>query len=166
MVRVFVNSTNRSQLGWFIDPLVDAPVNERSMLWRITANCRWYSTRLDTTFTIPTNLLVDYYSVPRPFWNIFPPREGREDPAAGLHDYLVRYRKRLGLGLRACHREFRNAMRVLGASRSEARIKWLMVWSFNWMAAGPGDGTPYRKIADLQAKYPVTFIPPTKGMPT
>ncbi len=149
----------------FLGILQLLPCPERERTWRVIAPCRWHSARLDRVFTIPENLIVDLYSVPRPLWIIYPPSEGREDAAAGLHDYLVRYRRTLGLGLRACHREFYDAMNATGARPVEALLKWLNVWCFNWLHPGPGDGTPPASIRAIQAKWPVLDPPEPQQEP-
>ena len=69
-----------------------------------------------------------------------------ENMPAVLHDFLMRYRKLLGLSIMQCHDLFRQAMRLAGLSRWLVWLKYSGVVAFNWMIAGPGDGTPPRNI--------------------
>ncbi len=39
-------------------------------------------------FTIPAGFQIDYASVPRPFWRLFPPARGKYLRATIPHDYL------------------------------------------------------------------------------
>ena len=70
----------------------------------------------------------------------------KENMPAGMHDFLMRYRKLLGLSIMQCHDIFRQAMVLAGLPSWLVNLKYTGVVCFNWLIAGPGDGTPPRKI--------------------
>lgn len=56
--------------------------------WMLIAPLR-YTTRNGEFIEVPAGFFTDLASIPRPFWNLFPP-VGSYDLAAVLHDYLYR----------------------------------------------------------------------------
>ena len=113
-------------------------------VWRTTHD--WEFSVDDVPHTITMHFYHDKYSGPRnPIY-----RRDRsceiEDMPAVLHDFLMRYRKLLGFSIMQCHDLFRQAMRLAGLSRWLTNLKYSGVVCFNWMVAGPGDGTPPRRI--------------------
>lgn len=99
-----------------------------------------YVDRDGKEWPIPADFLCDYYSGIRPIWWHTPPSTGQKDRAAALHDFMVRWRKRLGLSLMDCHRHFRDAMLAVGARTARANTRYVTVVALNWMCAGAGYG--------------------------
>ena len=113
-------------------------------VWRTTHD--WEFSVDDVPHIIGKHFYHDKYSGPRnPIYKRTRNCEIEDMPAV-LHDYLMRYRKVLGVTIMQCHNLFRQAMRLAGLSRRLVWLKYSGVVAFNWMIAGPGDGTPPRKI--------------------
>jgi len=100
----------------------------------------WFVDWKGRRWILPMYFSCDLWSSPRPFWIIRPPSDGDSDAAAGMHDFLVRCRTLLGIGLRECHHIFRDAMKEVGIGRVRRNAKYLSVYCFNWLAAGDGRG--------------------------
>lgn len=110
-------------------------------LYRLTAPLAFYDP-VPGNLSVPCGFATDFYSAPRwvPDW-LCPPSEPGTNAAAVVHDYLVRNRKRLRISLTDCHGVFLRAMLCLGVPRWKARLRWAAVYAFNWLVAGPGDGS-------------------------
>jgi hypothetical protein len=139
-------------------------------LQRLEIPCEQVSKRVWRTLE-PFSFWIDgkYHRIPAPFFNdkysvIFDdvifyvigfPRDRGDDAEnmpAVLHDYLVRYRKVLGLSLMDCHELFKQSMGMASLPPFTIVAKYSAVVCFNWIMAGPGDGTPPRKIRKAMQK--------------
>lgn len=120
----------------FLSPLEFEETADQGV-YRLTSALRWFDPVAGLQAT-PEGFLTDFYSAPRWAAWIAPQNEPASNAAAVVHDYCVRNRKRLGLGLTQCHAIFLRAMLCLGVPRWKARARWLAVWLFNWVVAGDG----------------------------
>lgn len=118
------------------------------LVWQTRRILRFYSARLNRWFTVPEDFLHDYGSVPWLFQFWIPRVDGLADRAYVLHDYLVRYRKELGLSLTDCHALFYEAMRSLQVHKAKAKAAYRAVYCVNWMIAGDGHGVPPKDLVD------------------
>lgn len=80
--------------------------------------------------TVPAGFITDFASVPRIFWNIFPPW-GMYGKAAVLHDWL--YHVQI-YTRRKCDQIFLEAMEVLKVPRLKRWTIYLVVRSGGWSA--------------------------------
>lgn len=81
-----------------------------------------------TINVIPAGYITDGYSVPRLFWNIFPPL-GKDDRCAILHDYLYE----LGMYTRkTCDTIFLEAMLQNKVKKWKAYTKYFFVRAFGY----------------------------------
>lgn len=96
-------------LRGFHSPLRTENINGRTV--KLFQPLKYYTEVEDLgMITVPKGFVTDYASVPRGFWNIFPPN-GEYAPAAVVHDYL--YRRTL-IDRKVCDRVFMEAMELLG----------------------------------------------------
>lgn len=95
---------------------------------------------------IPEGFVTDYASVPRLFWNIFPPADPRYSRAAVLHDRLY---EEWTVTRAAADAVFREAMLATGTRRLRAWVMWLAVRAFGRSAYRTG---PARQ-AERRAAY-------------
>jgi len=124
-----------------------------SRVWRIAEPFAFHSSAL-YDLEIPADFLTDFASVPRIFWPIIPLADGVYDPAAVVHDYAVRNRKRLGLSLMQCHGLFYEALTVRDTPTWKADAMFAAVVAFNWISPGPGDGTtPPRLLKRVRPEF-------------
>ena len=113
-------------------------------IWRTAEDYMFFVD--DKSCMIPAPFYNDKYSGPRnPIYKRTRNCEIEDMPAV-LHDFLMRYRKLLGLSIMQCHDLFRQAMILAGLPLWLIQLKYMGVVAFNWLIAGPGDGTPPRKI--------------------
>lgn len=115
-------------------------------VWRTTHDFQFWADGV--MLSIPSPFYHDKYSVPWPV-SLVIKRDykcPKKNMPAVLHDYLVRHRNLLGLSLMDCHCLFRQAMSLAGIPAWLISSKYAAVSSFNWIAAGAGDGTPSRKV--------------------
>jgi hypothetical protein len=113
-------------------------------VWRTMHD--WHFCIDDLMHTITRHFYHDKYSGPRnPIYKRDRNCE-REDMPAVLHDFLMRNRKLLGLSMMQCHDLFRQAMVLAKLPTWLVRLKYSGVVAFNWLIAGPGDGSPPRAI--------------------
>lgn len=75
---------------------------------------------------VPKGFITDGYSVPRLFWNIFPPL-GKDDRCAILHDYLYKVG---AYNRKTCDKIFLEAMKQCKVHRWKCYIKYYMVRIF------------------------------------
>lgn len=75
---------------------------------------------------VPSGFITDGYSIPRIFWNIFPPL-GKDDKCAILHDYL--YTKGV-FKRKFCDEIFLEAMKQSNVNRWKAYVKYFFVRVF------------------------------------
>jgi len=92
-------------------------------------------------YEIPENFLTNFYSIPRLLRVIVSNNTGAYNESAGIHDWLGRNRKTLGMSLRECHRAFLASMTYQEMPAWRRYGKFLSVYAFNWMCDGKGDGT-------------------------
>ena len=120
-------------------------------VWRTTHDFRiWIDGRL---IVIHNPFYHDKYTIP--IRNPFLKRDYRcpkKNMPAVVHDYLVRNRNLLGLSLLDCHCIFHQAMSLAELPSWRREPKYIGVVSFNWIIAGPGDGTPPRKIRKVMER--------------
>lgn len=88
-----------------------------------------YITKAGLTIEVPAAFVTDFASVPRLFWNIFPPW-GKYSKAAVVHDYLY--------VIGGCTRAyadyiFLEAMEVLGVNICTRRIMYSAVRAGGWI---------------------------------
>ncbi|MCO6401333.1 MAG: DUF1353 domain-containing protein [Verrucomicrobia bacterium] len=132
-------------------------------VWRIAEPFAFHSTAL-FDLEVPAGFLTDFASVPRILWPIIPIADGVYDPAAVVHDYAVRNRKRLGLSLMQCHGMFHEALRCRGTPLWKADTMFAAVVAFNWISPGPGDGTtPKRLLKRVRAELGVSGLDRRRG---
>jgi len=67
-----------------LSDLVLTPINERD--WKLL-EC-WSLRVNDKYYTIPADYVTNMASIPRIFWNIYPPSSGRYRKPAVLHDWM------------------------------------------------------------------------------
>lgn len=108
----------------------------------------WFVSCRNLTIDVPKGFLTDFASVPRFLWWAIPTTDGQYDAPAVVHDYAVRFRKVLGLRLTECHQLFHEALLARNVSRVKARAMWAAVYCFNWLCAGPGDGSVPPELLD------------------
>ena len=126
-------------------------------LWYLTAD--FHFIYLGVHYCIPAGFVLDFYSIPRALRWMFPNNQGVYNESAAIHDFLVRNRKVLGLSLMECHHAFNAAMDYQDMGSARRRTKFSAVVLFNWMAPGPGDGTPGRRARKaIAAKKPPNGI--------
>jgi hypothetical protein len=77
--------------GSFLDPLVVIR-NDADDSWTVDREFDYYSEFLGITIHVPKGLVTDFASIPRAFWAVLPPAEGRYAKAAVVHDFLYRNR--------------------------------------------------------------------------
>ena len=118
------------------------------LVWQTRRTLPFYSAKRDRLFTVPEKFLHDYGSVPWLFQFWIPRVDGLADRAYVLHDYLVRYRKVLGLTLTECHALFYEAMVTLHVSKAKAKAAYRAVYCVNWMIAGDGHGGTPKDLLD------------------
>lgn len=109
-------------------------------VWRVNEAFSYWSSD-GVIVHVEAGFLTDCASVPRLLWPIVPASDGQYDPAAVIHDKAVRFRKLLDLSLPDCHRLFLDALLTRKVPAWKARAMYAAVYCFNWMVAGPGDGT-------------------------
>lgn len=87
----------------------------------------------DVTLTVPKGFITDFASVPRVFWNIFPPF-GEYTEAAVAHDYLYRHGGVIPgwvkLTKDECDEVFLKGMESLGVGTVTRHIMWTAVAAF------------------------------------
>lgn len=109
-------------------------------------------------FRLPRWFPTDYASFSVGIaYHFFQPRDDSYDVPAGAHDYLVRNRKTLGIGLRDCHDVFYALLKLYGCPTVPAWTMYSAVRAFNWMCLGDGYGK-FRhnwKAAELDRYYRV-----------
>jgi hypothetical protein len=83
---------------------------------------------------VPAGLKTDGASVPRIFWQLFPPFTGKYREAAVIHDYYCSTKSRTW---QDTHNVFYEAMLTEGMSEGLAKVMWAAVYNFgpSW---GPG----------------------------
>ena len=97
--------------------------------YKLTKDMVVFSHRIGVTI-IPAGFVTDMASVPRGFWNLFPPT-GPYAKAAVYHDYLYQ----LGSVSRAdADREFVEGMRALGVCWITRMAMWAALRLFGWKA--------------------------------
>ncbi len=94
-------------------------------------------------WAIPPGLVIDYHSVPRVFWVIFPPRNGITDGAALWHDFWCRFYALLGSTRASGDRLYREILKHYGSS--SYRIKYPAVRIGGPFVDRGGNGLPGRK---------------------
>lgn len=135
-----------SQKARFLDK--DSSEGVGYLVWQTRLLLRFYSAKRDQLFTVPTGFLHDYGSVPWIFQFWIPRVDGLADRAYVLHDYLVRFRKELGLSLTDCHAIFYEAMLALNVRKAKAKAAYRAVYCVNWMIAGDGHGGTPKDLLD------------------
>lgn len=115
---------------YFTSPLTVTKVGERT--WRVQRSFSYISKDGDIII-VPKGFETDFASVPRPFWNIFPP-DGHYTQAAVLHDFV--YNKRF-VGNRSrskCDGLFLEAMKCLKVGKIERWTIYSAVRVGGWVA--------------------------------
>ena len=123
--------------GTFYDPLEVEYIDGRR--WKVTAEFDYHLGDVNglETVHVPSGFVTDFASIPRLFWNLFPPT-GSYGKAAVIHDWL--YQKRIVRN--GCYRFveraeadaiFREAMRVLGVSWFTRQSLYLGVRAGGWL---------------------------------
>lgn len=82
---------------------------------------------------VPAGFQTDFASVPRIFWNIFPPY-GRHGKAAVIHDYLYALVRQGKFHRAMADAVFLAAMKELGVSWWRRTVMYLSVRLFGWSA--------------------------------
>jgi hypothetical protein len=107
----------------------------KEQLSQMTDGRRWvvehsftYHNGDELSIVVPAGFITDLASVPRLFWNIFPPF-GKYTRAAIVHDVL--YSKHT-LGRAICDGIFLEAMRTDGVGAVTRYTLWLAVRLFGW----------------------------------
>lgn len=105
----------------FTGPLTVTKINDR--LWRVEVSFTYYIGKKEIeSVTVPRGFITDFASVPRGFWNLFPP-DGAYTQAAVLHDYLCMFAE---WPISKTDKIFYEAMGVLGVPQCN---RWLMYWA-------------------------------------
>ena len=88
----------------------------------------YHSDLVNADITVPTGFVTDLASVPRIFWDIFPPF-GKYTQAAIIHDYIY---KGHNYPRGTCDNIFLEAMIVLGVSWISRNIIWSQLRLWGW----------------------------------
>jgi hypothetical protein len=112
----------------FTKPLILIAPNDLGE-WSLYEEFSYYDSK-GTIYNIPKGFKTDFASVPRLFWNLFPPY-GRYGKAAVLHDYLYSYKI---LPKHEADLEFYEAMKVLEVDKITIKILYLSVKYFGYSA--------------------------------
>lgn len=126
----------------FLDPLV-VERNEAEDSWTVYEEFDYHSELLGITIHVPKGLQTDFASIPKIFWNVLPPAEGKYAKAAVVHDYLYRNRGQFkgpdGTGANVtradCDNVLLEAMKVLRTRRGSGS---LFIEPFDYSAAWRG----------------------------
>lgn len=110
----------------FTTTLYVREVDER--YWKLTRPLE-YQGNTDT-FHVPAGFETDFASVPRAFWNAFPPY-GKYTKAAVLHDYFYATQP---ISRKDADGIFRRTMKELGVGWLRRRTMYRMVRMFGWAA--------------------------------
>lgn len=97
-----------------------------------------YYTSAKERICVPINTYTDFASIPRIFWNIFPPT-GTYAIAAVIHDYLYEQQGIEKYSRKDCDNIFLEAMHANGVSITARYIMYWMVRLFGkwaWWSAG------------------------------
>ena len=106
----------------FVGPLTVTKVGER--LWQVERSFSYYIGKEEIEYVIvPQGFLTDFASVPKGFWNIFPP-DGEYTQAAVLHDFCCTTNSFPQL---KTDRIFYEAMGVLGVPKWKRIIMYCAV---------------------------------------
>jgi hypothetical protein len=109
--------------------------------WVLTAPLLWDDPEKAWTITVPAGFQTDFASVPRGFWNLFPPT-GRYAPAAVLHDFLYAVGRVGSVPVSRAYADgvLRRASGDLGVS---GRVRWFM-----WLGVRSFGGGLWRKYRE------------------
>lgn len=122
----------------FLDPsLTVDPLN--CNLW-ITEH-PWSFAIGHKVFTVPANFTTDFFSIPPVLRAVWPRNPGAISIAALIHDYLIRYRRIIGVTIPEANAALRDCLTFLGYPL-RGQLFWIATSAFGWIVAGPGDGTP------------------------
>ena len=114
--------------------------------WKLLEDLEYHvgSEDSDEVIIVPTGYETDFASVPRAFWNIFPPF-GKHSPAAVIHDYLYGKQGVMPSGMiysrRRCDEIFLETMGVMGVSWWRKHTMYRAVQMFGWVAWKKGGKT-------------------------
>ncbi len=122
----------------FTQPLVVSPL-EDGRNWKLIKEFSYYVDRKDgEVIKVPAGFITDFASVPRLFWNIFPPY-GRWGKAAVVHDWC--YKTQL-YPRKKCDRVFLQGMKVLGVCWWRRKVMYRAVRLFGAKAYRKGHKDP------------------------
>lgn len=148
----------KTERPFFLGTITDRSVGR--FVWEIVSPTLFVPSRGSglPPIHVRAHTLTDYASAPRITWPIIPLRDGVYDPAAAVHDVAARNRRLLGISLSQCHQIFAEALAAKRVPRVRAAIMYSMVYMFNWLFAGPGDGTTpprlIRRVREQQERTP------------
>ena len=115
----------------FISPLIVMPLEDgrrwklfRSFTYHIGSKCS------NNMVCVPAGFVTDFASIPWLFWTLLP-SWGRYGKAAVIHDYLYQTQSRTR---KEADDIFLEAMLISGTREWKARIMYLAVWLFGWLA--------------------------------
>lgn len=112
----------------FMDPLELSPL-PNGHEWTVLADLT-YLPAAGPAITVCAGFVTDLASVPRIFWNIFPPF-GKYTAAAVLHDWL--YTHRAGRPRSRCDSLFMESMKVCGVSWAARSTIYSAVRCWGWL---------------------------------
>jgi hypothetical protein len=136
----------------FTTPLVVTPM-DNGREWKLMQSFEYYRTdNEDDIIVVPAGFVTDFASVPRIFWNIFPPW-GKYGKAAVLHDWLysIEYKNNRKL----CDDIFYEAMKILGVGFTTRNIIYYAVRSFGWTVWNKHSK---EKVAELRKRFNITEV--------
>lgn len=121
----------RKGMSSFTSPLIVCPLND-GRRWRLFKEFTYHvgSKYSRDSIHVPANSITDFASVPRIFWALLPPWS-TYGKAAVLHDYIYQSHCRTR---EEADRIFYEAMLVNGTGRWKARVMYLAVRWFGWLA--------------------------------
>ena len=125
----------------FTSPLVVTPMPD-GRRWKLVEPFRYHldSIESELIITVPVGFVTDFASIPWIFWT-FLPAWGRYGKAAVVHDYLYQQHathlcenRWFVFSRKNADNIFYEAMLVSGTRHWKARVMWLAVRLFAWLA--------------------------------
>ena len=121
-------------MGLFFDELKVTPDSKRDRCWILLERLRYDSDRLGV-IEVHKGFDTDFASIPRVFWNIYPPY-GTYTSAAVVHDFLYYYQRNEAepVTRKQADDVFLEAMETLGVRKSQRLVIYYAVRAFGWIA--------------------------------
>jgi len=100
--------------------------------WKLIEEFCYYTDVLPerTYIIVPEGFETNFASIPRIFWNIYPPMDPKYGKAAVIHDYLYSKDCSINLPRELCDKIFLEAMTVLGAGKFQKILFYILVRIF------------------------------------